>query len=1400
MKIRIFSLGIFSIIFFSALIYIGAFHSQNSANAATLTVCADVPGTCTYSTVTAAIAAATDGNSDVIDVQSGYVETGESFPLTVGKSVEIDCGDVETLGNISNSDVILVTDSNVTIENCELDKVEIRVSASDATLNSNAIDTAGATFFTTTGDAADNLTVTGNYALNGVWINGGIDGTNISNNTFEIRYKGTARQGISIEGMTSDTTINSNTVTNLVGTRANYNMIAIVGTSGNPVGTGNTITNNTIAFSTDPGSSSTGNMISANSAAAITISGNYISLPSTSEGSYAGISLISEFGPLTATVQNNTIKLSGTCGSDCRAISGGDYNTSNAVVLTAEYNIFYSLAEISGTIVEGMYIAKDHDDSTITITDNYNGYYNTTDFISESGTYSSEISTTATNRYTMNPGMMTEEVARPSTADDMNPFDGSCYLDVNGTTDIGAYSAVRRSAEGDGKVHIEVDDDGDIDYSTVDFNDIDTALGTTCSTGGSVDVAAGTYAEQIGFNTKTVDLIGAGSGSTTINSAGINSDPALFLVNVDDSTISGFTVTADATDTAALLLSTGSNSNTFTDLILSGITSTTTAYTKTYHPYEYNGTNYTAGSVILMFHAKTGVNADYLTVDENDEAITSNIDGTPQTWNLGLANNGSLYYSLYWDDNEYPSSTEALEELTALGGTWTVDCWADDVYVYANGAYGYTVPTVDATNCPTIAPTVITSGYQTIPATPAIRVSPNGNLYIASSDSNTFSSSTIQNSAYGISFAGTSASNTIDTTGITFTGNTTDLYTSSSGDNTITTNDSCASLTYTVGATGALTGCQTVPTGTLSSASQDSGENTVSVSFTANDPDRETLQAKLEYESDYDGSCDGPWIKANVSAATASSGTPSVDNSAGYQITSVTTSEGINTVSATWDANTNIGDIDGTHCLRLTVNDATTDQTTPSTKTVAYAYDTPTPAVETSGSSVGAFLSGLSSKAKKDTSEEKAEAEEEEEEVTEEEPTEEKAEEVEEPAPTPEEAIEELPTNTVIETVKEFVVEPVYDYFTEEQVPAEEPIEEPEEKIEYIEPEIMSELIESYETQEDQQATTVGPPAGPSVGEIISGGTPQVVNEITESIDIEEMEKFTAYSSEGTPITFSSDRELENFIEEEAEKVGAQNLDINNDYVADVVNLRFNVSLTDSNPDNDILPTAAEFFCGTDPNVADVNDWSKPIVQSVNNVTAGSKPEIRVCSIAGDTVDVVIMEKSQSEEILIGTASIDDGYKGSVKVQEDLEDGEYYLFAIGDKGTGVASLTVNSDEALEDLTIEIAKEKLILGAVTDGVVVIASKANNFEKDQYLDLFAGEAKESIVLTAEKDAIVYVTIQSRIFSSVVISDADGVTQIQPSLLAELPPGTHEIAAYSSDPETNRISNVISFIFTK
>jgi hypothetical protein len=1405
MKLRNISLRAFTSIFFFAIIISGAFLFSSNAQAATFTVCASG---CSSASIGGAYFMTTSDNGDIVEVKgllnaNPYNPTTESYPLnlSVYSDVTIQCVDegsgVATIGNAGSSDVIELRADDLTIKDCNLDRLGIRLQNDNGLIDNNVfIDSSAPSDIDLISGTGN--TISNNTDINGMSVWGAAVDTRITGNEINIQYA-SGMEGVGLQGAAGGsggsigTEIDNNTFTNGVTGRANYSFID--GSGSDPLGEGISIHDNTFSFPTQPADGDAGGtMVSLWSGGALgtvpidntSIYNNYFTFAThqTTDSCYA-IVLLSDHGVIAAEVYNNTINMSDSCGAEYSGIySFGDYG--RTIDLT--YNLIYS---DSLTSKYGMRIGKGVGGQTIT--EDYNGFYNIGEVLDQNN-----IVTSGGHRYTASPGMKTGD---ENLDNNMEPFPASCYLDVNGGTDVGAYSGSRRATEGDGKVHIKVNDNGIINYSSVDFQSLSQAAEALCDDM-VLDVADGSYSGPVTLSSLDgIEITGTlGSGSTTLDATG--QSYGFSLDNVDNSTISGFNIIGDSSTIAAIYLTNGSGSNALTDLILKGVSDVTTTYTKTDHRYVYNGMDYTTN--LMMVYLKTGAGSDFYNIDSEDKDLTTEVmTGSPsgtvyRDWNLGLAESGGNPYSFYFNSSDYPLESDALTELNALGmGTWTIDCWFENAYVWSGNSYVYTAPTGCAAGDPTIA-----AGYQTSPAIPEITTKSSGALYIENSDNNQISSSRIGSgdlpNGYGVSLVGSSAINTIGSSMTWETNNSADVFTSSTGDNTIT---DCTDLSYILAGIGALTGCQTSPSGTLSSPTQDSGENTISFTFTASDQDHETLKAKVEYEQTPGGACTGPWLKANLDTTVgATLGTPTVDNSAGYQITNILSSN-TNTISGTWIAN-EIEGVDGDHCLQITVNDEAADQTTPSAKIVSYTYQAPTPPAETGGTSIGAFLSGIAASPAADTPDEPAEDEP----VAEDEPTDEPVDEpVDEPADEP---AEELPVSTVSDAVEEYVVEPVYEYFVE---PAPVTVETPEPTFEYIETEVMSELIEDLESQGEYSA-----PSGPSVGEIMSGGTGRVIDEISESFDFEELESYTAYTADGA-VTVTSEQEFEDLVEAEIEAVGLANVDINNDHVADVVNLRFGVSLTDNNPDGDIASTALEFYCGTDPNVADINDWDRPVIHGMNNVISGSNPKISICSIPGDTVDLVIVNASetedlfaqasvlsaddvQSKEIFVGTATVDDGNKGSINVPEALPDGEYYLFAIGDNGTGVASLTVNSEESLKDLTLEVSKENLILGPTVDGVVVLASKANEFEKDEYLNQFAGEADESIVLTAEKDTIVYITIQSRIFSSVVIADANGMTQIHDSVIAELQPGSHTITAYSSDPETNKISNLISFIYTK
>ncbi|MFA5902329.1 MAG: Ig-like domain-containing protein [Desulfobacula sp.] len=125
----------------------------------------------------------------------------------------------------------------------------------------------------------------------------------------------------------------------------------------------------------------------------------------------------------------------------------------------------------------------------------------------------------------------------------------------------------------------------------------------------------------------------------------------------------------------------------------------------------------------------------------------------------------------------------------------------------------------------------------------------------------------------------------------------------------------------------------TLPDGSFTSAIQKlDGSGNVDIAIAVSDADFNDTKAKIEYETDSDGACDGPWLVAKlIGPATASVGTaPDINNGNIYQVGSVTRiiTTSLNNVAFDWDSENDLPEAISTQtqCLQLTVNDDTANQ------------------------------------------------------------------------------------------------------------------------------------------------------------------------------------------------------------------------------------------------------------------------------------------------------------------------------------------------------------------------------------------------------------------------------------------------------------------------------------------
>ncbi|PLX21209.1 hypothetical protein C0584_03275 [Candidatus Parcubacteria bacterium] len=135
----------------------------------------------------------------------------------------------------------------------------------------------------------------------------------------------------------------------------------------------------------------------------------------------------------------------------------------------------------------------------------------------------------------------------------------------------------------------------------------------------------------------------------------------------------------------------------------------------------------------------------------------------------------------------------------------------------------------------------------------------------------------------------------------------------------------------------------TPPTGSMVSTVQKTdGTGAVDILLRADDPDNDnTLRAKIQYVAGI--ACD--FSSPNVATiderdafTSADYGDPKVDNNQSYQVGSSTgwiwTAPGENYVAFDWLAKTDVPGVEGTYCLRSTINDGVFDQSSPGNKLV----------------------------------------------------------------------------------------------------------------------------------------------------------------------------------------------------------------------------------------------------------------------------------------------------------------------------------------------------------------------------------------------------------------------------------------------------------------------------------
>lgn len=710
-------------------------------DAATYNVCA----TCEHTTITSARSAATTPG-DIINVQSTYSAAGETYPLGLfTANTTLTCEAGATIGQTTpDGDNTFQLTTSSTVTGCTFSNIQLYTGSdtyrSGITITDNSF-VAAVTSTIAFSSSIGYTTIARNTNLDTIRLASTSTNTTIEGNTF---YGDGSAIGsgvlMSVEATSTNLAVQENyfesRITSLPDT--NFKLIDIASN-------GLTFVTNTVRYIEEPPAGAIAGTIQLqlDGGATHVISGNKIesapNLP-TADSCFAV-----QMFPLSDMVQDisvifhqNTFRNRCGAGAVLELGTGGKTAAINTYVSSTK-NIFNGEGESTCWAMQ-----FDQGNGSMTGTIDQNLVY---------GSFAGNIQNVddtnvgeGASYYTFNPHL---QIADVSTSNDLDVADFSLALDIDGAGGkIGASTTTRRTT-------IYVDDDGTIDYSTVDATSLG-AVSSMLRSGDTLSVAAGSYGSfslNSAFATTSLSLVGAGVG--TVISADTNQD-AMSLSGVTSTSVSGF-VLQNA--------------------------SSQTGYTSTLMNFTYGGNSYADAIGALLIPGNTTIFAnsgdfDYTLVIA-DEGSLSGVTGIgEEDYHLALINVQGERGTFLIPNSVASSYVEAS---AMCGENCTVDQFVTSTFSVSGGVYTYNAAAVAAAevtlneglSAPSIAQTatlysgikLTNSGGITI-----TNVTSTGNSYgiwFASGGGNRIYDSVLSsNSAYDIRQDAT-ATNTIDN--VTFT-------------------------------------------------------------------------------------------------------------------------------------------------------------------------------------------------------------------------------------------------------------------------------------------------------------------------------------------------------------------------------------------------------------------------------------------------------------------------------------------------------------------------------------------------------------------------------------------------------------------------------------------------------
>lgn len=724
---------------FGAVFLAGALLISPSAQAATITVC-NIG--CDYTTLIDAVSADAPGQ-DTYLLEVGYTSVfpPESTGISLPDDTILTCQPGVVFGDDFGPTSYLYPGNNNSINNCLFQNTRFDATGrTDVSWLNNTFSDNTLTDITLT--LTDGFTISGNSNINHLQIQNADNGI-ISNNTINCRFGSNCLSMTTAGGgpfdytdpadVPNDIVFNNNVFTNYnTPTGGDFVYLA--------VGLNIDYTSNTLQSAPLPDSFIT-MMTVANVEA--TISGNYFFFPEKPPASFGGtwgLNIRVADGDTNLIVENNHFvgdpSVSTISGNTCLGV----FDDTNGIGLQQVNIAFnYNLCYNANPTVNDSGISLSHDllSSTVNLTAEYNGFFNTDQLIGDNtGTYT----TLSSTNITADPVMRTEN-ANP--ADDYVPVPMSRYFDIDGTRDIGAVSDVRIT-------NYTIIDGCVVDYSSC-YSQSATIIDDVIKNGDTVNFGAGTY-PGLSISGPLSGVTVQGIGPMTIFDGGINFLSALSLTNVTSSFFNNFSL-VNSTDTSI------------------------TTYDATLSILSFAGNDYDDSDVFggpagaIYFIPDLACNAEIIEFDGQNVSI----DGMSNV-NAGIADVGGSYVTILFHDIIADNLNDAQNNL--CGGVIPFTHFIEDMFI-ANGNGSYTYNATNLTNqgislaagmtAPPSIGNTVARGYF-------------AGLRLDNAASNTFANVTIENNDLGVAYINGSTGNVIDE-GIFITNNSHDVLSSTIGTN-----------------------------------------------------------------------------------------------------------------------------------------------------------------------------------------------------------------------------------------------------------------------------------------------------------------------------------------------------------------------------------------------------------------------------------------------------------------------------------------------------------------------------------------------------------------------------------------------------------------------------------------